>query len=410
MNRNHIYAVAIVLVAVAMQGCRKESNELVNPNNVQCTTYVQQFETIWHGLDNGYVFWGRDTTDWDAAYAAMHPVFEAFDANGRASYSEFQSAYRTLLAPLRDHHLTVYVKDIKSGSLVYVQPGSMEVTRRPGYHSTPYDEQIAALKKQSGITQLREWSGAAASCFALLPHKGSKKIAYLRLSSFSLLDLQQAVRYGQYPSSALDPVRSFYGTVCDGISSSSWANDNNVAGLIIDLRGNGGGNANELSPLFGSLAQEDVLWGYTRVKNGLGRLDYSPWAAFHIKCPADHLKTAKPVVVLVDMNSVSCSEISAQTVKLLPHGTVIGERTWGGTCPLLPGQYNLLYSGVFGDQSLRSCSYYVYTSNFDLVNTEYESLEGIGVQPDIEVPFDNDALQNGVDTQLDAALEYLRGL
>ena len=406
MTLHRYLILTLLLAALSLSACRKESGELVNPNNVVCTTYVQQFETIWHGLDNGYVFWGRDTTDWDAAYATLHPLFEEFDANGGASNREFQSAYETLLRPLRDHHLTVQVRNLKAGGTAWVQPGSMEVSQRPGYHNTPYDEQISALKKQQGITQLREWSGDVASCFALLPHSGAKKIAYLRISSFSLSQLQRAVSYGQYPSSALDPIRSFYGTVCDGMSSSAWANDNNVVGLIIDLRGNGGGNADELSPLFGSLAQEDVLWGYTRVKNGLGRLDYSPWAAFHIKCPPDHLKTPKPVVALVDMNSVSCSEISAQTVKLLPHGIVVGERTWGGTCPLLPGQYHLLYSGVFGD--LRRCGYYVYTSNFDLVNTDYESLEGIGVQPDIEAPFDYDALQRGVDTQLEAALKYLR--
>ncbi|MBP5535729.1 MAG: hypothetical protein J6X62_02955 [Bacteroidales bacterium] len=398
----------IAATAILLGGCRKENPVLENPNAVNCTTYVQQFDAIWHGLDNGYVFWGRDTTDWDAAYNNLRPLFEQFDADGGATNSELQKAYEELLLPLIDHHLTVQVRNLKTGGLIYVQPGSHEVRQRPEYHNTPYDEQISALKRQEGITQLREWSGDVASCFALLPHKGSKKIAYLRISSFSLLSLQSYVGYGQYPSSALDPVRYFYGTVCDGMSPSAWANDNNVAALIIDLRGNGGGNAAELSPLFGSLAQEDVLWGYTRIKDGLGRLDYSPWAPFHIRCPENHLKEPKPIVVLVDMNSVSCSEISTQVVKLLPNGTVIGERTWGGTCPLLPGQYNLLYSGVFGD--IRQYGYYVYTSNFDLVTTEYKSLEGVGVEPDIVVPFDYDALSRGIDNQLEAALSYLRAL
>ena len=112
------------------------------------------------------------------------------------------------------------------------------------------------------------------------------------------------------------------------------------------------------------------------------------------------------MVVLADCNSGSCAELAARLAQLFHNGTFIGERTFGATCPLLPGYYDLLYSGVFGDYD--KCGYYVYTSNFDVVTTDFVSLEGKGVTPDIECRFDYNAMVNGHDNQLERALEYLR--
>ena len=156
---------------------------------------------------------------------------------------------------------------------------------------------------------------------------------------------------------------------------------------------------------------------------GLGRLDYSGWTQFDILCPENHLKASKPVVVLADINTVSCGEISTYTIKMMPFGKVIGERTYGGTCALLPNTdktCTLTYSGCFGNQNLAPFlgsgkpthpdyfEHYVYSGTYDVVNTDYKSFEGVGVQPDIEVLYDANALKSGVDNQLNRALEYLR--
>jgi C-terminal processing protease CtpA/Prc len=111
-------------------------------------------------------------------------------------------------------------------------------------------------------------------------------------------------------------------------------------------------------------------------------------------------------VVLADCNSASCSELTASLVQLMPQGTFIGERTYGATCPLLPGGHDILYSGVFGDYD--TYGYYVYTSNFDVVTKEYKSLEGIGVTPDIECPLDINDVIEGRDNQLERALQFIR--
>ena len=67
-----------LLLFATLSSCRKESevSTLVNPNSRTCKSYTQQFEAVWNGMSQGYVFWSRDTVDWDARYEQFKPIFE----------------------------------------------------------------------------------------------------------------------------------------------------------------------------------------------------------------------------------------------------------------------------------------------------------------------------------------------
>jgi C-terminal processing protease CtpA/Prc len=222
-----------------------------------------------------------------------------------------------------------------------------------------------------------------------------------------------------------EPLRKFYGPrYWEGISSEgSYANDPTVVGIIIDLRGNGGGSTADLVPFMGSLTQSSTLVGYTRVKDGFGRLDYSPWSKFMVGTPRLHMNTEKPIVVLADINSISCAELATMLIKNLPNGTFIGERTYGAVGALWPDsehQHDYFYSGCFGDYDYYQYGsgiyrykeiypYYVYTSTYHMVDCNYDDIEGVGVQPDIEVKFNGGTLMTGgKDLQLNRAVDYLR--
>lgn len=396
----------LALVAVAAVGCRKEAIEVVNPDRHFCYTYVDQFETIWTGIDQGYLFWDRDTVDWDALHERMLPVFRQFDSKGGATDEELDRAYKQMVHGLLDHHMYVQVKNLKTGNAVYADPAWDEVPFRDYYHYTFFDQQVALLKTMEGVTEYNEGNDYFRCYSALFPGSNGKKIAYLRFRSFSASSTARAVSYGSLPAATIGPLRWFYGNDATNGVTNGWAGRDAVEAVIIDLRGNGGGNLEDIRPLICSLTPSRSDIGYTRHKEGLGRLDYSSWTPFRLDSHPNHLDGSKKVVLLVDVNSVSCSELSACIVQSMPHGTVIGERTYGATCPLLPGGHNMLYSGVFGDYG--SLGYYVYTSNFDVVDNDYKSLEGVGVTPDIECLFDFTALQNGRDNQLERALEYIR--
>lgn len=407
MNRLTISTAFILLLCCTMSSCRKEPIEAINPNGRFCNTYVDQFENIWSGLDHGYLFWSRETIDWDSVHDALLPQFQELDARpGGANDALLTSLYQSMVRGLIDHHMFIQVKNLRTNNPVYADPAWDEVPSRDYYHYDYSRQQVALLENMEGVSNYRSGNDAFPCYFALFPSSGDKKIAYLRFFSFQVGSLVSSVQYGQLPSSALAPLRAFYGNgVIDGVTT-GWAGRSEVEAVIIDVRGNGGGNMSDLQPLICSLSPEKTNIGYSRVKEGLGRLDYSAWTPFTIDSPANHLDGTKKVVVLADINSVSCSELTALMIKSYPHGTFIGERTYGATCPLIPGGHDLLYSGVFGDYNKNG--YYVYTSNFDVVGLDYQSLEGIGVTPDIECLFDYQALQNGHDNQLERALEFIR--
>lgn len=425
--------IIVFALLLCMVGCRKESEDFSNPNSMKCQTYLSQFETVWQGMNQSYMFWSEDTVDWDARYDKYHDVFAAFDARSSSNpvtQTEYQTAWNGLFEGILDHHLTGRFYSSKDRIEAWVSPGSTEVYARPGYHWTDRNKQLRALQLQPGIESYYGFDPISdpeipGSYFCLLPGSlPGKYIAYFRFTNFyfsNMVSYLSALPASMQVSAQM-PAISFYGErYSEGVSGSrGWANRDEVESLIIDVRGNGGGQVTDLMPVIGSLTQGNTQVGYTRVKEGLGRLDLSAWTQYYVKMPEKHLSKQKPIVLLADMNSVSCAELATLVVKNLPNGTVIGERTWGGMGALWPNSDNLhdvFYNGCFGDYdywqygatyATKTFAFYVYTSTFQFVDKNYVSLEGHGIEPDIEVPYDEVKLRNGVDTQLERALLYLK--
>jgi tricorn protease len=150
-------------------------------------------------------------------------------------------------------------------------------------------------------------------------------------------------------------------------------------GLIIDVRGNGGGN---VSPMIIERLQREIAM-FTKARNAAVNLDPS---AMHLG----------PKVALADEFSASDGDIFAYRFKHHNLGPVIGKRTWGGvvgirgTLPLLDGGY--LNRPEF--------------SRFDVEATEWV-MEGVGVEPDIYVDNHPGKQFEGIDEQLDKAIEVI---
>lgn len=428
MANNHSISIKVLacglVLATLFASCRKDPLTLENPNTTYCTSYVHQFQTVWEGIDHIYVLWERDTVDWDARYANYLPVFQEFDARGTANpvdSAEYLKAWRDATKGLLDHHMTIVLYNPNGKYRIAFRPASNSYS-----HATDWQAQSAILKNMPGVTGYVEYydpnNSYVNSIFCMIPGKTQgKHIAYFRLSNFAVGQMADSHFVGKEAMEA--PLKAFYGDeYWKGISNGAASRDD-VESIIIDLRGNPGGNLADVSLVVGSLLQQHFHWGYSRIKMGLGRLDYSGWTRFDIVCPDNHLKAPKPVVVLSDINTVSCGEVSTHTIKSQPFGTVIGERTYGATCALVPNTdktFSIFYSGCFGNSNLvpflgtgepthpEYFEHYVYSGTYDVVTAEYKSLEGVGVQPDIEVLYDANALKSGVDNQLNRALQFLR--
>ena len=157
-----------------------------------------------------------------------------------------------------------------------------------------------------------------------------------------------------------------------------------MQGLILDLRGNPGGNLSTVCEIARMMLPEGLIV-YTEEKNG-DREEYT--------CDGSRQLT-EPLVVLVDSNSASASEILAGAVKDYGIGTLVGTTTFG------KGVVQRIMKLSDGSAvKLTVSKYYTPKGN---------NIHEIGISPDVEVPFEAEAyLEDGTDNQLDKAVEVLK--
>jgi C-terminal processing protease CtpA/Prc len=139
----------------------------------------------------------------------------------------------------------------------------------------------------------------------------------------------------------------------------------NRKAVIIDLRGNGGGYEETLLRLIGSFLPAD-----TKIGDLTRRKESKPMIA----------KTSGPnpvkgqLVVLIDSESGSSSELFARVMQLEKRGTVIGDRSAGA---VMRARQNSHQSGV------ETVAFYaVSVTDADILMVDGKSLEGTGVTPD----------------------------
>jgi C-terminal processing protease CtpA/Prc/Tol biopolymer transport system component len=147
--------------------------------------------------------------------------------------------------------------------------------------------------------------------------------------------------------------------------------------LIFDLRYNTGGNVHDEVLRF--LSQRPYLqWGYRD-----GRLANQ----------SNFTPSAKPIVMLINEQSLSDAEMTAAGFKELGLGTVMGMETY---------RWIIFTSGrsLVDGSSYRLPTWGVYSFDGD-------NLEFTGVAPDIEIPKTFDDRMNDRDPQLDRAIQYI---
>lgn len=156
-----------------------------------------------------------------------------------------------------------------------------------------------------------------------------------------------------------------------------------MQGLILDLRGNPGGNLTTVCDIAREILPEGLIV-YTEDKNGK-RTEYS--------CDGEK-QMQEELVVLVDSGSASASEILAGAVKDYGIGTLVGTTTFG------KGIVQRIITLSDGSAvKLTVSNYYTPKGN---------NIHKIGVSPDVEEPFDAEAYyERDEDNQLEKAIEIM---
>lgn len=154
--------------------------------------------------------------------------------------------------------------------------------------------------------------------------------------------------------------------------------------LIIDLRGNPGGQLTTVTDMLKLFLPEGVI---VSTKDKYGNTD-------EITCDGEH-EFNKPLAVLVDGHSASASEIFSAAIQDYGTGVIVGTQTYGkgvvqqtvdlgdGTC-----------------MKITVSEYYTPSG---------KSINGTGVTPDVEVEYEYDENNPEQDNQLEKALEIIHG-
>lgn len=165
------------------------------------------------------------------------------------------------------------------------------------------------------------------------------------------------------------------------------------AGLIIDLRGNPGGLAGMISGVAGQVMSEPKLLGNMQMRGTQTHFSANP--RFSTDDGRNVMPFAGPVAIIVDELSASASECFAGALQSLGRARIFGRQSMGQA---LPASTKTLANGDILMYALG-----------DFVTSTGHRLEGDGVIPDEAQPLSIQALAEGRDLPVDAALRWIDG-
>lgn len=163
-------------------------------------------------------------------------------------------------------------------------------------------------------------------------------------------------------------------------------------GLIVDVRSNGGGLLTAAEKLASLFINEPVTGGYICHKTGPSHNAFSAPEPIRIE-PFVGLRWQKPVAILTNRRTYSAANSFVMFLKGLPHVSIVGDCTGGGSgMPFsseLPNGWSIRFSAC------------------PMLNREQQHTE-LGIEPDLKVNISADDYARSVDTILETARTHLR--
>lgn len=302
-------------------------------------TPTGNFEALWRIMDEHYCFFTEKQVDWNAVHAKYSQ-----QVNDRMTSEQLLEVMQNMLAELRDGHVNIYT--------------SFNTARYWSWHEDyPKNLNDTLIDRYIG-TDYRLVSGMK---YTIL----DDNTGYVRIESFQ----------NSFGDGNLDDLFYYLAT---------------TQGLIIDIRGNGGGLLTSAEKLAARFTDKETTVGYLRHKTGKGHDSFSSPEAQKIK-PSKGIRWHKPVVILTNREVFSAANEFVKYMLCFPNVSVVGDKTGGGSgLPLsssLPNGWNV---------RLSACPMY----DKDMKETES------GIEPTHQVSLDRAASLAG----RDSIIEYARRL
>lgn len=502
MKKTIITLLVVLLLAFTFTSC---TNDIEDPLQVfKGESWAEIFEEYWTIMDEEYVHFRYETTDWDAIYEEYAPRFKDLDYSNADDCFKAFGYFNRILLNFSDYHYRLII-ETKSGYTYDARPSFLLKWAKTGgkiddlpnirtgdeknytYYSVTMgkDSKITSDYRTSnyvdkavdGYSEVRLLKGNNAfhnstditfldQATAEFPDSANRSLYYKFIISPFELDktswfvgvtdsgvlyiyFSKFVKpgvfdyfYNMYNFEKLSEeeqkaFKSKYGAECssynklknstdegqkeefeiitamgkfatylkEAVSNGEVTVQNSVGsttkqeikGIVIDLRNNGGGYADFFQEFMGLFFASDKTVGYIQTRIGYSRYDLGPWKEYNLGTYNSSLTEDYQgrVAVITNGFSVSCSELTTITTKLLPNSKRFGSTTFGATCAL--GSRDLYHSGQYDHGTLT-----VRTTSVRYKAPDGTSYETVGIVPDVEIP-----LNTTTDDRFKAAVNWV---
>lgn len=331
----------------------------------------RDFEAFWTTFRDHYAFFEMKGVDWDSVYRQYRP-----QVSRKTKTKELMNILGRMVDPLQDGHVMI----TKGEEIIYKY-------RRPSYFKTEFKDLekefwsvVETHLQADGFAEL-QGIGPVERETHLYYASRSETVGYLRVTRcFAKLESLFADELEQ-------PDILLMSSIMDSVLN-AW---DDVQGIVIDLRGNGGGHGGEV--LAQRFAPTMRLTHYKAIREKGGPESFGPPVPFYVEShggPRFH----GPLTILMNDRTASSAEDFVLSLYALPHVTTVGSNSAG----MLSDMYGAELSGG-----------YAFTlSNQRYYDTDMRVLEGVGVPAELPVQNRKGDLVTRRDPVLAAALDHLR--
>ncbi|HSS22607.1 MAG TPA: S41 family peptidase [Pyrinomonadaceae bacterium] len=376
------------------------------------------FDDAWERINERYYDRQFNGLDWDTQRTTFRPLAEKA-TSGRELYA----VLRRMISSLKDPHTRVFAPEEKfdwwrprfvtMGLTISEVGGLPTVTRveresapqkagiRPGDVIETVDREAASALLQRRLTEVADPVTAATRyrVFAKLldgPDGSSVALTWKDKSgkrkshSFARYWQQRelGVRIRRERDFAVVEIEAFTKPIALAFARDFKEKFSGVRGVIIDLRTNGGGDAEAMS---------DIASIFLGVNTDLGRFTDRAGTSFTLSTRFKSLlaknpvaPTGVPLVVLTSERTASAAEIFVEALRDSKRATIIGTETCG--CVLAVRTRHVLPDGGLLD-----------VSELDYETAQGQRIEGHGLKPDENVTIERKDLYAGWDRAIELA-------
>jgi hypothetical protein len=313
-------------------------------------TAENNFEILWKDFDRYYALFDVKKVDWNTMYATYRPM-----VNANTTQEQLWNIVTNMLRQLNDPH--IYITDLSKGfSSGYIQGRKME----------DFDLNMVTRKYlQSGYQIV-----------------GQRNIVYGRIAGHNIGYIYVAVFTGdsEWPKDIDQAVAALA----------------DVNAMIVDIRANGGGTAENLQYIASAFIDREIVYLMMKARNGPRHSDFEePWPV-SIRPRPGKVQFTKKIALLTNRFSGSSSDHFAWIFKnYLPYTTQIGDTTVGN------------FGTVFDYRELPNRWMYRFSARL-ATSMEGVALDSLGgIVPDKLILNSKTDLAAGVDKVVEEAIRHL---